>query len=385
MRQGDGLNHESEFFLKPDGVLPPPAWKLKPENPFVARSNAVPLAAALQHLIDDLPEQVALVDADCKILAVNSAWTHAMKRHGYEGVAPGDDYRAICAKNANEGFQPAVEALSALDEMLSGERSSWELIYKGLGQWSSHEFQLCFHLVSVGGQHFITITRSELTEILELRRLKDEYSKSLIEGQTVERRRLARELHDSTAQLLVAVGLLLTSLKRQSANEESVRVVEEIQDLMAEAQNEIRSISYLAHPPALEKLGLIGATNALVEGFARRTGLEATFDFQGEPDSISKAAQGAIYRVAQEALSNVHRHARATRVHALLCFRRSAIHLVIADDGIGISAQSVAGAGHAGVGLSSMRSRLAEIGGRASIRRLGPGTAIVASIPANRN
>ena len=154
---------------------------------------------------------------------------------------------------------------------------------------------------------------------------------------------------------------------------------------MAEAQKEIRSISYLAHPPALEKLGLIGATNSLVEGFDRRTNLEASFDFVGEPDSISPAAESAIYRVAQEALSNVHRHARATNVRVLLCFRRFALHLVIADDGIGISAESVAGDGHAGVGLASMRSRLAEMGGRLSIHRLAPGTAIVASLPTSRN
>jgi signal transduction histidine kinase len=339
----------------------------------------------MQHLIDDLPEQVALVGEDCRILAVNRAWTDAMARMGYAGVAPGDDYRAICAKNAAEGFEPAIKALAALDEMLLGERSFWELIFKGRDRWDSHEYQMCFHRVTVGGQHFITVTRSELTEILELRRLKDEFSKSLIEGQTIERQRLARELHDSTAQLLVAVGLLLGNLKRQSANEESVRVVEEIQDLMAEAQKEIRSISYLAHPPALEKLGLIAATNSLVHGFARRTNLEASFDFLGEPRPISPAAEGAIYRVAQEALSNAHRHASATSVRALLCFRRSAIHLVIADDGIGMSADSLAGKGDAGVGLASMRSRLAEIGGRLSILRLTPGTAIVASVPTSRN
>ena len=378
------MNRESEFFLNPERVRPSPAWKPKPSRSH-ARSHGVPLAAAMQHLIDDLPEQVALIGEDCTILAVNRAWTNAMARLGYAGVAPGDNYRKICAKNAAEGYEPAVKALAALDEMLSGELHAWDLTFKGRDRWSDHEYQLCFHRVTVGGQHFITVTRSELTEILELRRLKDEYSKSLSDGQTTERQRLARELHDSTAQLLVAVGLLLSNLKRHSANHESVRVVEEIQELMAEAQKEIRSISYLAHPPALEKMGLIGATKALVEGFARRTDLEASFDFAGEPVPISEAAQGAIYRVAQEALSNVHRHARATTVAALLCFRGSTVHLIIADDGVGISSESRAGKGGAGVGLASMRSRIAELGGRLSIRRLSPGTAIVASVPIDRN
>ena len=83
----------------------------------------------MQHLIDDLPEQVALIGEDCRILAVNRAWTEAMIRLGYAGVAPGDDYRAICAKNAAEGFEPAVQALAGLDEMLSDKRSFWELIF----------------------------------------------------------------------------------------------------------------------------------------------------------------------------------------------------------------------------------------------------------------
>lgn len=375
------MSRESEFFLNPERVRPTPAWKLKSQLAQARSAQAVPLAAAMQHLIDELPEQVALVGEDCTILAVNRAWTDAMNRLRYAGVAPGDDYRKICQKNAAEGYDPAIKALAALDEMLAGDLHVWELSFKGRGRWSDREYQLCFHRVTVGGQHFITVTRSELTEIVELRRLKNEYSKSLSDGQAIERQRLARELHDSTAQLLVAVGLLLSNLKRHSANLESVRVVEEIQELMAEAQKEIRSISYLAHPPALEKLGLIGATNALVEGFARRTDLEASFDFVGEPVPISEATQGAIYRVAQEALSNVHRHSRATSVRGLLCFRSSAIHLIIADDGIGISAESRAGKGSAGVGLASMRSRIAELGGRLSVRGLVPGTAIVASVP----
>ena len=378
------MNKQSEFILKPDRVLPQPVWELKPAQSRTTKAaQAVSLAAAMQHLLDDLPEQVALVAQDCRIVAVNRAWTEAMAMHGYVGVAPGDDYRAVCRKNAAEGYEPAIKALAALEEMVSGERIYWELAFKGRGPWSEHEYQITFHRVTVGDQHFITVTRSELTEILQLRRMRDEYAKSLIEGQTIERQRLARELHDSTAQLLVAVGLLLGHLKRNSANEESLRVVEEIQDLMAEAQNEIRSISYLALPPALEKLGLFEALRSLVDGFGRRTDLKVSFAIVGEPVAISPAIEGALYRVVQEALSNVQRHARAKQARVSLRFSNSMIHLVVADDGVGILPETIRAG--IGVGLPGMRSRLAEIGGRLSARHLAPGTAIIATVPAVRN
>lgn len=333
----------------------------------------------MQHLIDDLPEQVALLGEDCTILAANRAWTEAMDSYGYQGVGPGGNYRRICEEVAATGYQPAIEVLDALDRILSGKLSAWRIAFNGRGPWSDRQYEMSLHLVTVGGEHFITITRSELTEILELRRLKDRFSQSLIDGQTIERQRLARELHDSTAQLLVAVGLLLGHLKRNSANEESLKVVEEIQELMAEAQKEIRSISYLGHPPALDKLGLAGALQALVEGFGRRTDLETSFDIAGKPASVSLAAEGAIYRVVQEALSNVHRHARARQVHVSLSYKKSMVHLGVSDDGVGILPETLRAG--IGVGLPGMRSRLAEIGGRLSVRRLAPGTAIIASLP----
>jgi len=92
----------------------------------------------------------------------------------------------------------------------------------------------------------------------------------------------------------------------------------------------------------------------------------------------------AVYRVVQEALSNVYRHARAGSVWIYLGSRESMTHLVVADDGIGISADTLAGRGNIGVGLSGMRSRLAQIGGRLTVRRLALGTAVIASLPSAR-
>jgi len=338
------------------------------------------LDGTMQELIDDLPEEIALLDDQCNILAINRAWRETVEEHGYFDALPGYNYLDLCGRMATEGYGPAVEAALALEDIASGKHNFWQLVYNGGDRWDGHDYQICAHRIGVGAQTVISVTRFDLTEILELRRAKDVLRHSLNESQSVERQRMARELHDSTSQLLAGIGLLLGRLEHQSPNPESKSLVEELQELVREAQQEIRSISYLAHPPSIEKLGFERAMKSLVDGFARRAAFESSFEIRGDMHPLSPDVEGTLYRIAQESLSNVHRHARATQVRVLLCFRRRAVHLIITDDGIGISRDTMAGRGSVGVGLSSMRERLTESRGRLSIRRLSPGTAIIASV-----
>jgi two-component system NarL family sensor kinase len=362
------------------GSVPPlnprALWLLQPEE------DSSAAAATLQQLIDDLPEQIALLDADCTILSVNRAWRQTVADHGYTTLEPGFNYRDFCNAMAAEGYQPAVEARRGLEEICSGRRDTWELVYNGQDRWSSRDYRIAFHRMQVGERRMISVTRVDVTELIELRRARQAAGQTILETQGVERQRLARELHDSTAQSLVAVSLLLGRLKQQYAGKECLDLVDELEGLIGEAQQEIRSISYLAHPPALAELGLVEAMNSLVVGFGRRTNLLATFDVVGDPVPLSAAAEGTLYRIAQEGLSNVHRHAAGTRVRVLLCFRSAMTHLIIADDGTGVSDRTLAELARTGVGLASMRARLSELGGRLSIRRLSPGTAVAVSLPA---
>jgi two-component system, NarL family, sensor kinase len=372
------MNLQSEMFLTSDGARPAP--RKKPESFLIEAAHAAALAGTMQQLIDDLPEEIAVLDEKCMILSVNRAWKETMEAHGHLESMPGNNYLDLCECTAAEGYRPAAEAFAALSDICSGKRSYWQLVYNGSDRWNGHDFQICFHRLSNGDQPLILVTRFDLTEILELRRFKHDFATSLMEGQAVERQRMARELHDSTSQVLTTIGLLLGSLEHRSPDRKALAVVEELQELVREAQQEIRSISYLAHPPALGQMGLAGAMKALVEGFGRRTGLEASFEIQGNEIVIPEAAEGVLYRIAQEGLSNVHRHARASRLRVFLCFRDPAIHLVIADDGVGLSPETLGAPGRTGVGLASMRERLREIGGRLTVRGLSPGTAIVATL-----
>jgi two-component system, NarL family, sensor kinase len=157
-------------------------------------------------------------------------------------------------------------------------------------------------------------------------------------------------------------------------------LIEEMRELVTEAQQAIRSISYLIHPPLLGKLTLPEALMELVEGLSRRTELDVKFETVGEAQICNSAAEEAAYRIVQEALSNVHRHSNARKATVRLTQREAIMHIVIADDGAGMPDHV-----RSGVGLAGMRSRLSELGGRLFIRSRTPGTAVIASIPAKRD
>jgi two-component system, NarL family, sensor kinase len=137
----------------------------------------------------------------------------------------------------------------------------------------------------------------------------------------------------------------------------------------------LRTIAYLAHAPLVRELGLSLALRQLAGGFGRRTGLNIAMDLTDEL-TLAPAAEAAVYRIVQEALSNVHRHARATDVTVMLAQRRSVLHVVVADNGTGMPSKV-----KRGVGLSSMRDRIAELGGRLTISPSTTGTVLIASLP----
>ena len=335
----------------------------------------------LDELVEGFSEQLAIVDEDWTIIAVNGPWTEMVRSGGYFDLTPGRNYREFLRTFTKKGRENAAAVLAGIEAIERNEANSYDLTYAGIDRWEGRTLQIRINRLHIEGRAIATVTRHDLTDAAELRRLRKEFTSSVMQGQAEERRRLARELHDSTAQLLTSVGLLLAALKRKASTPESLGVVREMEGLVCEAQQEIRSISYLSQPAALQSMSLAEALEALVGGFERRTGIATSFDLQGEA-RLSEVDKASLYRVAQEALSNVHRHASATRASVCLYTRNSTTHLVIADNGVGISLDTLARRSVAGVGLSGMRSRLAEIGGRLTLRRRLPGTAIFATIPA---
>jgi signal transduction histidine kinase len=210
-----------------------------------------------------------------------------------------------------------------------------------------------------------------------------ELSGQLLALQEEERQRIARELHDSTAQHLVAANLGLSGLEaevRQSpAGHKTLR---EVEGLLTEALRELRIFTYLLHPPNLEKDGLQATLRDFAEGFAGRTGLVARIRISEEVDDLPPDLQRTILRVMQEALTNVHRHAGASHVSVDARIVSGRLVVRIRDNGRGITgAARLEGPIRLGVGVTGMRARLEQFDGELRIRTGRGGTSIVAMVP----
>jgi two-component system, NarL family, sensor kinase len=211
-------------------------------------------------------------------------------------------------------------------------------------------------------------------------------SQRLLNVQDEERRKLARDLHDSTGQTLAALKISISFL--QSACQQhpaAMAVVADVASLVDRAVQEIRTMSYLLHPPLLDEVGFACAAEWFVEGFAKRSGINVILDIVPPPERLPLRVETALFRVLQESLTNVHRHSGATEVR--VCFRRlpNKLILEIRDYGRGIPAERLErlrqASAETGVGLAGMRERLLEMNGRLEIESDGQGTGMRAIIP----
>jgi PAS domain S-box-containing protein len=226
---------------------------------------------------------------------------------------------------------------------------------------------------------------ADITERRTLQREKEQLAESLITLQEQERQRIAQELHDSTAQHLTAASLTLMSLRSQlvSAGDAATRW-DEVERSIHEALKELRTFSYLLHSPVLQREGLRSTLRQYVEGFARRSGLIIKLRASANADKLPRKIQRSLFRIAQEALANVHRHASASHVSVDLRRIADCFHLVITDDGCGMAdtpEDALGVSSGAGVGLYGMRVRARQFGGELKIRTGPHGTRIQVVVP----
>jgi len=207
----------------------------------------------------------------------------------------------------------------------------------------------------------------------------------LLALQDEERRRIANELHDSTAQHLVAISLNLMRLRADAAvKAETFDILDEIDASLEEAIKELSAFTYLLHPPDLQPEGLSATLGRYVEGFGRRTGLKITVKSCRSVDRLSLPLQQTLLRIVQEALTNVYRHASATCVSVHFRCVGKRLRLVISDDGKGT--EETTGRQNAkqfrlGVGIPGMIARMRQVGGNLDIRSGPHGTAVHATMP----
>jgi len=203
--------------------------------------------------------------------------------------------------------------------------------------------------------------------------------------QQEERRRLARELHDSTAQELAVLNWNLTRLMGLVDGHGDVLkdLVAETRDLAQQCSARIRSASYLLHPPVLGEAGLALAIPWMVEGFTQRSGIRVAVEIGEDLGRLPDDVELAIYRVVQESLANVLRHAGAAEAKIGLRRERHRVELTVSDSGPARSSQSSMRShdGRSGVGISGMRERVEQLGGCLRIECGVPGTRLTAVLP----
>jgi signal transduction histidine kinase len=208
----------------------------------------------------------------------------------------------------------------------------------------------------------------------------------LLQAQDDERRRIARELHDSAGQLLAALNMNLVPVQMDSdkLSPSAAKAINESIQLVEELSRELRTISHLLHPPMLDEAGLEFALQWYVEGFAERSNIKVDFSLASDLGRLPRDMETAIFRLVQESLTNIHRHAESS-VANLRIFRDSGqqITVEIADQGKGMPAASTNGHGpiRPGVGIQGMRERVRQLGGRLEIDSTSRGTTIRAILP----
>ena len=215
----------------------------------------------------------------------------------------------------------------------------------------------------------------------ELRRL----STSVIAAQDEERRRIARDLHDGLGQELVAAKMILTSIGPVTRN--GVSVAPEFADvcsIMDRAIQQVRSISHLLHPPMLDEVGLQSAVLWYVEGLAKRSGIEMSFDVQpADFPRLAPDVERTVFRIIQEALANVYRHSGARKAWITVVQKDGEIVSTVRDDGRGVPDDVLhLRPDSIGVGISGMKQRVKEIGGQLRFIRTEKGATLEAVVPA---
>jgi len=207
-------------------------------------------------------------------------------------------------------------------------------------------------------------------------------ARQVVQSQEAERAHLSRELHDSTSQTLVSIKLLLESAITR-LGDHSPTVLPKALDRLNGALREVRSISHRLRPAELDVLGLPAALQHLGDEFGEHSGSALSVRVRGRVEQLPEEVKTVLFRVTQEALTNIQKHARASHVGLWLSFARSGLRLRVIDDGEGFDVQAMQLDARRGIGLRNMRERLASIGGSFTVHSRPGRTQLVADVPAS--
>jgi two-component system, NarL family, sensor kinase len=211
-----------------------------------------------------------------------------------------------------------------------------------------------------------------------------ELSGLLLEAQDAERRHIARELHDSAGQTLTALGLQLARISEPAMKDPALaKDVQDAENLVQHLAREIRTTSYLLHPPLLDETGISSALSWYVQGLAERSGLEIDLQVPDHFERLPSEIELVIFRLVQECLTNIHRHSGSKSALIRVEREENAIHVKVEDQGRGMSAERLAAiqSQGTGVGIRGMHERVRHLRGELVIESNASGTKVYATLP----
>ena len=342
----------------------------------------------LQLTMDALPAQIAILDENGVVIAVNAAWRRVAGetniRQADHGV--GADYAVICDAAIPDATE-AERAVKAIGAVLRGQRQGFRLDYSRPGPQGLRWFQMRTIRFGDAGARRLVIEQGDITDIKRAETGLRDLAERLLRLQDEERRRMARELHDTTAQNLVAALLDIDRLtSRLVLDDASGEFIDDMRKLIELSLQEIRTLSYLLHPPLLDELGLPSALRWLVRGFENRSGITIGLTLQDDMERLPRPVESALFRVLQEALTNIHRHSESATAEIRLTRSAQEVVLEVADQGRGILMEHGSNADIAslGLGISGMRVRLHQLGGELTIHSGGQGATVRAVVSLDR-
>ena len=332
--------------------------------------------AFYESALDAFTANVAVVDRDGRILAVNEAWVQFTELNGFKladhGI--GCDYLGFCERLGTPGGDAVAAGLRAL---IAGGDGPFRHEYVMPLETGSRWVKLSAVRVGHLDRPFLIVAHEDISIQRRAELGLREATARLLRAEDSERRRIARELHDSTAQYLAGAKLMLRRLDAKDPVSTG-QVRDEVSGLLSSALDEIRSFAYLLHPPALEHLGLAAAIRQFAAGFARRADVAVMIDIPDDFPRLSHATEIALYRVTQEALANVHSHSGSQKAVVRLRIAGEMVLLTVRDFGSGLPPRR---GSVPGVGLEGMRLRLEFLKGHLSLRNSEPGLALEAWAP----